>query len=173
MFFYRPNFIHKTTLSQIKRSLPHCQLAAYNNDDPFSKKYPKHVWKRYLDAIKSYDYVFAYRPSNVSQYKALGCQQTFLLPPWFQIERLEVAPQLEYDYDVVFVGHYEADNRAELIRSLANQNEFSFGLFGPDWSKSVLRKHRLYKLHPVRYLHGDDYFNLLCRSKSASPFTLH
>ena len=70
------------------------------------------------------------------------------------------------------MGHYEADNRAELICSLANQTISLLACLG-GWSKSVLNRLGLDKLYPVRYLHGDDYFNLLRRRKSALQFTLH
>lgn len=167
LFCYRPNFISKETIIAIKREHPKIKVISYNNDDPFSNKYPKYYWKRHLRASTSYDVVFAYRPKNVNDYLSLGCRKVELLPPWYVDGAVKPICErnLQYDYDVVFVGHYEPDGRLELIKKINERKHISFGLFGPEWNKVIKADANLRHLYPVKSLKTEEYFKVLARSK--------
>ena len=167
LFCYRPNFISKETIIEIKREHPRIKITSYNNDDPFSNEYPHYFWKRHLQASTSYDVVFAYRPKNVDDYLSLGCKKVVLLPPWYVDDAVKQISRrnLQYDYDVVFVGHYENDGRLELIKKINKRKHISFGLFGPEWNRVIKADKYLRHLYPVKQLNTEEYFDVLSRSK--------
>ncbi|MFZ2978402.1 MAG: hypothetical protein WA057_01885, partial [Candidatus Magasanikiibacteriota bacterium] len=71
VFVYRGTHLYPDTIKAIKES--GVVVFAYNNDDPFSKKYPWYFWRNFIKAIPLYDHIFAYREKNIIDYKKLGC----------------------------------------------------------------------------------------------------
>jgi glycosyltransferase involved in cell wall biosynthesis len=77
----------------------------------------------------------------------------------------------EFGTDVVFVGHYEPDERLEYLEQMARQG-IAFRLFGPgyDWNP-VLEKSALLSGHiPVRLVWGGEYNLALAGAKIALCF---
>ena len=171
LFIYRPTLISARTLRAIKAKSPSTTIVSYNNDNPFGSLYSKYYWARHIKSISSYDLVYAYRPSNIQQYKALGAKRVKLLPPWFIKHRtfpinLTKSDLIKYKSDVVFVAHYENDGRLEMIRSLIEAG-IDVSLYGPEWNKVILNDPLLKKYHPVKYLSDHEYTKALCGSKIA------
>lgn len=174
LFIYRPILISKKTLIKIKKESPITVIISYNNDDPFSSKYSMYSWLRYKKSIPYYDVIYSYRPSNIDQYIMSGAKVVKLLPPWFIKEKnfpIKLKPNeiIKYQSDVVFVGHYEADGRADIIKSIIKSG-LKISLYGPGWNSIVINDNVLKSLYPVRYLSGNEYNKVLCGAKIALAF---
>jgi len=171
IFLYRPNLISRKTVRAIKQALPDSIVACYNNDDPFSRLYPRYTWATFKRAIPAYDLVFSYRPGNVENYYLAGAQKVKMLPPWYDPElshpvNLDQKEAKTYSSDIVFIGHYEADGRIDIIRRLVKEGH-KVSLYGPEWNKHIENDPVLSSFYPVRYLHGQDYNKALCGSRMA------
>lgn len=171
IFIYRGTHIARRSLIELKRALPECELFGYNNDDPFAKGHPFWIWRHFMKCVPIYDLLFAYRKHNIVEYKDSGAKRVELLMPWFLPEKdnpLKQDETFEKKYDVVFVGHYENDERIDCLNRLAKVH-FNFGLFGPDWDRAPdydwLQKHR-----PVLPVQGNLYRETLLSSKIALCF---
>ena len=120
--------------------------------------------------------VLAYRQVNVDDYSRAGAQRVELLRSWFVPERNhpltlrdEVHPR--YATDVVFVGHYEPDQRLECLEEVVRQG-FRLRLFGPgcEWDPVIARSELLVSQVPVQLVWGEDYNRALCGAKIALCF---
>lgn len=171
LFIYRPILISARTLELIKAKSPSTIIASYNNDNPFGYAYSWSYWAKHLRSVASYDLVYAYRPSNIKQYKTLGAKRVQLLPPWFIKHRtfpisLNKSDAIKYKSDVVFIAHYENDGRLEIIKDLIKAG-IDVSLYGPEWNRVILKDSLLKKYYPVKYLSDDEYTKALCGSKIA------
>lgn len=176
LFVYRGTHIMQETLRAIKKSSPNCVFVGYNNDDPFSPVYPHYVWRHFLRAIPVYDLMLAYRHANLAEYVQAGARRVDLLRSWFVPERnhpVELPPAEKhlFEADVVFVGHYEDDQRLECLEEIARQG-IRLRLFGPgyDWDPVIRKSPVLNGLAPVRLVWGEDYNRALCGAKIALCF---
>lgn len=176
VFIYRGTHIFSETLSKIRTKLPDIKLVGYNNDDPFSPSYPKWMWRHFLSGLENYDIVFAYRLLNLTELKAAGAKQVSLLRSWFMPQRN--FPQVlsrddidQYECDVVFVGHYEADGRLEYLEEVVRQG-WRLRIFGPgyEWDPVLARSPILSAIAPVRLVWGKEYNKALCGAKLALCF---
>jgi spore maturation protein CgeB len=164
------------------RTLKHrtgAALVSYNNDDPFSPAYKRVRWHRvrqwrcFKQCIPEYDLHFVYRPINVSDYVAAGARRVEVLLPYFvpsmhRPVRLSADERSRYASDVVFVGHYEEDDRVRYLESLA-QAGLTLKLFGPHWPQRVIR--RLFRDQvEVRPVMGDEYAKALGGSRACLSF---
>lgn len=171
LFLYRPNIISKNTLEKLKSQNKNLLIIGYNNDNPFSQKYFKYVWRVFLKAIGTYDIVFSYRPSNINAYKNAGAKNVYLLPPWFDPRlnfpvKLSEKEKIRYDCDIVFIGHYENDGRVDLIKFLL-LNGVKVNIYGPGWNAIVKKDPLLNKFFPVRFIDMKEYNKVLAGSKMA------
>jgi len=158
-------------LELIKAKSPRTLVVSYNNDNPFSSRYSRYYWARHLKSVTSYDLVYAYRPSNIQQYRAAGAKKVKLLPPWFVKHRtfpttLGQSELVKYKSDVVLVAHYENDGRLELVKSLIEAG-IDVSLYGPEWNDVILKDPLLKNYYPVTYLSDNEYRKALCGSKIA------
>lgn len=176
LFVYRGTHVTRETLRAIKKSSPDCVLVGYNNDDPFSPAYPHYLWRNFLRAIPVYDLMLAYRHANLAEYVQAGARRVELLRSWFVPERnhpVELSPAEKhlFEADVVFVGHYEDDQRLECLEEIARQG-IRLRLFGPgyDWDPVIRKSPALSGLVPVRLVWGEDYNRALCGAKIALCF---
>lgn len=176
LFVYRGTHVTSTTLRKIKAFLPECVLVGYNNDDPFSPAHPSYLWRHFLQAIPSYDLMLAYRHANLAEYCNAGARRVELLRSWFVPERnhpikLTDADNTKFETDVVFVGHYEDDQRLEFLEEVARRG-IRLRLFGPgyDWDPLIRKSAVLNHLVPVQLVWGDDYNRALCGAKIALCF---
>jgi spore maturation protein CgeB len=171
IFIYRGTHIWPRTIRQIKTVYPGIAIVGYNNDDPFSKRYPAFWVRHYLRSLPQYDWIFAYRRKNILEYKKRGYDNVSLLRSYFiknnnyPISNLQTQ---KYKADVVFAGHYEDDERDEYIKAVLDAG-IKFKLFGPEWERSQYYQYFINKLQIISYL-TDDYNLALNSAKIALVF---
>jgi spore maturation protein CgeB len=174
IFIYRGTHISRKSLERIKKNLPGCVLIGYNNDDPFSPKGAPYLWSIFLKAIPMYDLILAYRHANINEYELHGAQRVELLRSWF-VPKINHPVQLgkdderKYLTDVVFVGHYENDQRLEYLEEIVKQG-IQLRIFGPGWDPILKQSTILKSLSPIELVWGQDYNKALCGSKIALCF---
>ena len=176
VFVYRGTHITRKSLERVKKYLPKCVLVGYNNDDPFSPKSTSYLWSVFLKAVPAYDLMLAYRHANIDEYKLNGAQRVELLRSWFVPKRnhpvqLNQDDERKFLTDVVFVGHYENDQRLEYLEEIVKQG-IGLRIFGPgyDWDPILKQSPILNFIPPVELVWGEDYNKALCGSKIALCF---
>jgi spore maturation protein CgeB len=174
LIVWRGTHILPKTLRRIKEDT-RVFLVSYNNDDPFSPYYTtspqlhhRRLWRLFMSCIPHFSLHFAYRPVNVEDFRRVGGARACLLPPYYIPARnrpieLSTADRERFACDIVFVGHYEPDNRWDYIRALADAG-FSVKLFGTGWSRRILGNRWKYfgDVQPVR---DEEYTKALCGAK--------
>ncbi|MDD3883607.1 MAG: glycosyltransferase [Gallionella sp.] len=176
VFVYRGILIYPETLRRIKRALPHTILVGYNNDDPFSPRYPKWKWRHFIASIPEYDLTLVYRLHNVEDFRAAGAKRVELLRSWYIPETnrpvtLTNEERKKYECDVVFIGHYEEDGREKYLEEVVRRG-WNLKIFGHNegWQKVLLGSDLLRRYYPIKTLWGDDYNRALCGAKVALCF---
>ena len=148
IFIYRGVVFSSLTISQISK---YSKIFVYNNDDPFQTKYPKYFWRHYFNSLKYCDHIFYFRPKNYNDYKKIGFNNISLLRAYYLREKhfpIKNIGPTKYSCNVIFVGHFENDNRSDYIKYLL-ENNISLKLFGPEWEKSEYFKFFKKKLGPI------------------------
>lgn len=171
VFIYRGTHVTARTV----RSL--CKTGAlvfgYNNDDPFSASYPRYFWRHFLASIPHYHHVFAYRTSNIQSYYACGAHSSSLLRSYYIASRnFSTEPDPRYACDVIFIGHFENDNRDACIAALLDAR-VDFKLYGTEWHRSKLYpilKKRFGEIVPLR---GGEYNKALNSARIGLVFLSH
>jgi spore maturation protein CgeB len=156
IFIYRGSHIFPRTLKSIKKA--GSLIFGYNNDDPFSKKYPFYFWRYFLNSIFLYDHIFSYRYKNIIDYKKIGYNNTSLLRSYYIRKNNYFINNLssnKYKCDCLFIGHFENDGRDKYIKILIDAG-INFKLFGPEWQNSKYYKYFIEKFGPITSL-KDDY----------------
>jgi spore maturation protein CgeB len=176
VFIYRGTHVLPATLSALSALSPRPVLLGYNNDDPFAPSQPRSLWRHFMAAIPRYDALLAYRQHNLDEYRAAGAARVRLLRSWYVPARnhpveLDAADRDRYGCDVVFVGHFEDDGRADLLDAIASAG-LRLRLFGPgyEWDPVLARYPRLAALAPVSLVWGEAYNKALCGAKIALCF---
>ena len=164
IFYYRPSFIFPKTFKFIQQK-KYIQFI-YNNDNPFSNKHGLYFWRRFFCCLPYCNWIFAYRPSNMESYKKIGYTNCSLLRSYYiNAINYRMSDISEKVYDVVFVGHYEPDERVEYIRYLLDHG-VKVSVYGPEWEKcSEMTR----KLGPISTA-LKDYNKILNQSKIALVF---
>lgn len=158
-----------------------CITVSYNNDDPFGPKVhgnvPWHhhlLWFWYLMDLKYYKRNFFYRALNVVEAKFHGASHADVLKSYFlpwqdRPVTLSEEEKRQFDCDVVFVGHYEADERINHLRGLV-QSGLKVKLFGGSyWTSKVLGDLYSY-FSPILPAQGNEYTKALCGAKICLVF---
>jgi spore maturation protein CgeB len=176
VFIYRGTHIFPETLRTLRHCCPDTVLVGYNNDDPFSPRYPRWVWRHYLGGVPVYDLVLAYRQHNIVELRKVGAKRTELLRSWFIPERNYPLQLSEKEYasfgcDVVFVGHYEDDGRLQYLEEVVRRG-WKLRMFGPgyEWDSVLSKSSLLAGLAPVRLVWGEEYNRALCGARVALCF---
>lgn len=176
IFIYRGTHFFKSTLIRIKSEFPSCKLIGYNNDDPFSPNQPWYLWRNFLAGIPHYHLMLAYRQANLLDYTRAGARKTELLRSWFVPDRNYPVVNTErksckYTSDVVFVGHYENDDRLSCLEALV-ESGISVRIFGPsnEWNPVLKKSNLLKKLLPIRLVWGKEYNQVVGNAKIALCF---
>ena len=176
LFIYRGTHILPETLRQLRIAVPNAILIGYNNDDPFAPSQPRWLWRHFLAGIPEYDLVLAYRHHNLADFYRAGARRVELLRSWFIPERnhpieLSAEDEERYGCDVVFVGHYEPDQRVAYLEAVARHG-WCLRLFGPgyDWDPVIRRSTELAAQIPVQLVWGEDYNRALCGARIALCF---
>lgn len=173
IFVYLGTHVMPTTISKLKAEIPSCKIIGYCNDDPFASGHPPWLWRHFMRGVPEYDLVLAYRHHNLEDFRRAGARRVKLLRSWF-IPGLNYPVELSdkdrshYECDVVFVGHYEPDQRVALLESIVRRG-WRLRLFGPgyDWDPVIRRSTELADQVPVRLVWGDDYSRALCGARIA------
>jgi len=173
VLLYRPTHVFPETLRIIRRKTPSSLLVSYNNDDPFSPKAPKHLWRHYLDGIPFVDVALAYRTKNLAELRAAGARRAYLLRSYYlpYIHRpveLTESDRQRYEADVTFVGHYEPDGRLDYLAAAAAAFP-GFRLFGPDWDRAPSHP-GLQRVLPIQPLSPPEYVKAIQCAKIALVF---
>jgi spore maturation protein CgeB len=176
VFVYRGTHIGAKALQAVKSAMPRCVLVGYNNDDPFSPSQPKYLWRHFMAAIPHYDLMLAYRHANFDALRSAGAKNVELLRSWYVADRnfpveLSNDDKSKFLTDVVFVGHYEADQRLDFLEEIVRQG-YSLRIFGPTkyWMQPLLGSTVLGHLAPTKMVWGADYNKALCGAKVALCF---
>ena len=176
VFVYRGTHISAEALQAVKTAMPQCFLVGYNNDDPFAPSQPKYLWRHFMAAIPHYDLMLAYRHANLEALRRAGANRVELMRSWYVADRnypveLTHADQTKFATDVVFVGHFEPDQRLDLLEEIVRQG-FSLRIFGPTkyWAKPLAESAVLRHLAPTQMVWGADYNRALCGARVALCF---
>jgi hypothetical protein len=171
---YNGMHIQPSSLRRVKRALPRTILAQYANDNPFSPKADFFLWRHLRHSVPLYDIHFAYRHVNLDDLRRRGAKRARLLRSYYLPEKdHRIDPGVEEDQfrsDVVFVGHYEADERLAHLEAVAATGA-RLRLFGHGWdAKSLAGNSPLRGCFPVRTVLGVDYPKALSGAKIALNF---
>lgn len=176
IFIYRGTHLTICTLKKIKQQLKDVTLVGYNNDDPFAPGHPYSLWRHFFKSIPVYDLMLAYRHHNIGELLRTGAKRAELLRSWYFPERnhpvtLSAEDKRKYECDVVFIGHYELDDRKPYLEELVRQG-FTLRLFGPgyDWDPAIKHSPELQSRVPVQLVWGEEYNKALCGAKVALCF---
>ena len=176
VFVYRGTHVFPETLEQIKSVRSESILVGYNNDDPFSPRYPKWLWRHFIASLPVYDLALAYRRQNLEDFVRAGAQRVELLRSWYLPwinKPVELSPSefMHYECDVVFAGHFEDDGRLDCLEAVV-ESGWNLKLYGHDygWNKPLSRSKALRNLLPIKTLWGEDYNKAICCSKMALCF---
>ena len=169
-FIYNNQFVAPKTLAYLRGKT---WLAGYTNDNPFGKVLGKPHWRNFHNTIDYYDSWHVGRKSNLDQFKAAGAKNVRLLMsyylPW-EIDNRCKKPREKFEYDVVFVGHGEHDDRRDCIEALID-NGIDVRIFGPTKSwKGCLSKTLLKRLPRIYPVYGLDYREIIRKSKICLVF---
>jgi hypothetical protein len=171
VWFYNVKIISPKFVKKLKSSLPSSIFVQYSNDNPFSNNASTGIWKNYLNSIPEFDVHFAYRIQNNRDYQRVGSKNTFLLRSYFIPEEdfpvpKDLIPE-KFKCDIVFAGHFENDERIQLLESICLSG-FKLNLFGGGWDKSKLKPDSpLLDLFPVMPVTNDEYRFAICGAKVA------
>lgn len=152
---------------RLARRLGVGQVALYNNDDPFGPDRGLRIWRRFRRSIPAADVCFAYRSVNVAEYRAAGAQRVELLRSWFD-PRLHRPIELPPACDVLFAGHYEPDDRIEVLNALLASG-LRLRIVGGGWER-LDRSQPIAKLLPIEHAVGEEYVRAIAAAKVALVF---
>jgi len=155
------------------------QIITYNNDDPFgsvfNNKKPyiqffQYFW--YLRNLKYADINFVYRPVNLNEVKAYSSKEckVALLKPYFipQLHKPKHIMAEDCENDVIFIGHYEQDQRLEMLEYLF-ENNIRVSLYGTGWNK-IMNSDFIRSNGKTIPLRGGEYSEALNSSKICLSF---
>ena len=167
VFVYSSRFITAKALKKIKQLGSY--VAVYSNDNPFSKWYPSYYWRNWIGSVKHADICYVYRDSDLKNARSNGAKEAAVLRSYYIKERNYFIPDEEIDLnvpDVVFIGHYEDDERADYIKSLTEEG-ISVGINDDGyWKNFELDNNKI-----VRFSSNYDVYNkILNKAKIAIVF---
>jgi hypothetical protein len=167
---YRPTHVLPATLRALRLAAPRAVIATYNNDDPFGERASRLLWRHYVRLVRMTDVNMVYRHKNVADLERLGARNVALVRSHYVPERhrpvaVTAEQRARWSADVVFVGHYEADDRCAYLRPLA-ESGVDFKLFGPDWDRAP-REPWLERFQPIATPRGEDYVRSIAGSRIA------
>lgn len=171
LFLFRGEHVHPDTVVRVKRM--GVRVIGWQNDDPFSPRYPRYAWRHFRGAIPLYDRLFAYRQSNVNEMLRRGCRRVELLRSFYLREEnfpLSDLSSSPYRCDVSFIGHWEADGRERLVQALMEAGDFRFRLWGTLWERAGNGREIARRLGPIRPVYREQYNLAVNSSRIALAF---
>jgi spore maturation protein CgeB len=167
VFLNRAIFIGAQTVTQIKQ-FSNSIIITYNNDNPFAyRKWS--LWRHYLDSIKISEVNFFYRPLNVTDAQLKGIPNPQLLLPYYVEGLHRPISNIPDNFrsEIVFVGHYEPDGRANILEYLVEQG-IPLRIFGTGWND--LPKHSKLRRQTIYPVYEEDYVKAITGAKIALVF---
>ena len=177
---WRGTHILPRTSSTI-RKVTQALLVSYNNDDPFGPtahgRVPWHhhfEWFWYRRTLKVFDLTLVFRPVNIEEARACGAKEVGVLMPYYvpgvnSPVQLTDTERRRYECDLVFVGHYEPDERAQHLRALVTAGLHVRLFGGRYWTRDVLGSLADY-FGEVSQAKGRDYAKCLCGARMCLAF---
>lgn len=156
LFISRGTHIFPNTIEKVKRETG-ALVFSFNNDDPFSTKMPRYLWRHYKKSVAKSDYIFCYRQKNKMDYAGVGLYNVEVLLPYYIKSRNFPIPEAQttpYACDVIFIGHYENDGRDEYLVALLEAG-VSLKLYGQGWKHSRHYAYFKQKLGQIKSLFND------------------
>ena len=166
VFLYRCRIIHPATVKRIK--MQGAIVFSYNNDNPFATYFRPYFWRHYRNSIKYDDATFVYRESNIRECLQKGAHQVELLRSYYISDRnypIKDNDKKNAKYDVVFLGHFENDDRASYISALTSAG-ISVGIPNITWEGFDQQNSHLTRLNNTH----KDYNKIINESKIALVF---
>jgi spore maturation protein CgeB len=171
VLFWRPTIVSPKTIEYVNGL--GIKTVSYNNDDPFNYQmlnrnsfFKVDEWIWYYKCLPYFKYNFFYRTINCIEAAQYNVQHAdVLLPyylPWSDKNIMLSESEIEmYKTQVVFVGHYESDQRVECINLLVYEGIQVKIWSGENWKKENLRDTYDY-FYPIVPALGESYAKALC-----------
>ena len=165
LFLYRVENIWSRCLKKLKQLYPNMPIAIYHNDDPFKKGWKRYIKSmHYLACIKYTDITYVYRRINIEEAYQLGAKKSKLFMSHYnsQTDLQELSDDIfdKKKNEVAFIGHYEPDDRIEILDYLFNNGVNLHVYYNGGWDKCFAKNHwPLTNLHPGA--NGKDYKKLV------------
>lgn len=176
VWFYNVQLISPGIVKVLKKVLPRATFAQYANDNPFSCSAQPGLWRNFIASVPLFDVHFSFRLNNIEDYKKYGARTVHLLRAYFIPNEDYPVPRREipnrFKCDVVFAGHYEADDRVQMLEAICHAG-LQLNLYGGGWDKALSRLRPdspLRKKYPINPVTGQDYRKAICGSKVALCF---
>lgn len=166
IFLYRCRMLYPSTIRKIKAQ--GTIVFSYNNDNPFSEYFPAYYWRYYRKSLIYDDVTFVYRKSNIRECMKEGAKRVELLRSYYIENKnypLEGLDKPNVKYDVVFLGHYENDDRLKYLIALTSCG-ISVGIPKDGWTGIEERNEHLIRLDNTQ----SEYNLILNESKIALVF---
>jgi spore maturation protein CgeB len=176
IWFYNVVLIHATTVRRLRRALPRTVFCQYTNDNPFSPRARKSMWRHFVSSVPCFDLHYVFRARNIEDLAAHGAKNARMLRAYFipEVDTPMAREKVDsrYQCDVVFAGHYENDGRVQALEAICRAGH-KLNLFGGGWDAAVptlAADSPLRSKFPVRPVTGLDYIQAICGAKVALAF---
>lgn len=135
LFLYTCDLVDAKTIARIRSAIPSLIVFVYHNDNPFRNLRRRLIWRHFLTTLSVADVVFVYRPENIAHALRCGARRVELLLPSYISDLHQPYENPSSGPDVVFIGHYEADGRAQVIEAMVSSG-LDVELYGNGWHKA-------------------------------------
>jgi hypothetical protein len=179
VLLWRPTHILPSTVRKMKRL--GALTVSHNHDDPFGPLvnhlapwHHRFLWIWYHSCLSKTDLTIVNRQLNVPEAKSGGAKNVSVLKPYFvpdihQPIALSDEDRRRFECDVVFIGHYENDERDKYIEALVDAG-LHVRLFGGGyWTRKVLDRYADY-FGDVPAVQGIEYSKALCGAQLCLAF---
>ena len=153
--------------------LLNCPIILINNDDPTGTR-DKNRFYTLKKAIPFYDYCFVVREQSVTEFKELGCKNTFIFQRGYDEIIHKKKENMEkiipfYKSDISFIGTWiKGENRDEFIYSLIKSG-LNVSIWGDRWEKSNLWN-KIKPYYKSGAIYGQEYVSAIQSSKISLGF---
>lgn len=170
IFIYRGSYIHPSSIANVRRIYPVVKIFTFNNDDPFNNSCMTALFSRYyVRSVYLSDWNFVYRSKNLSDLSKLKIYNASILRSYYIRSLNFPMSEIKKDIDVLFIGHYECDNRDRFIKYLMDNN-VCVEIYGTSWKKSKLYSFFRSKLKQEIMPARSNYNSLMNQTKIALVF---
>lgn len=168
IIFYRTLPFTDETILEIKDQLRNCVLVSYNNDNMFGPLGSKTYWRFFKKSIPLYDVNFVFRESCIANYHLLGAKNVYVLfsdyIPWLH----KPLPDRHKSIDIGFYGHFENDERLDLISDLMSKLPAVYAIRGSGWRK--VARNRPWESLDTTEIQNEAYVSFINNTKIALSF---